>query len=465
MTRPTEAVAEAYGRMEQSQPAAWITVVPEAEALDRAAALEAEGRRERALWGVPFAVKDNMDVAGLPTTAACPAFAYEADRTAPAVQRLLEAGAVLVGKTNLDQFATGLVGTRSPYGACHSVLAADRISGGSSSGSAVAVADGVVPFALGTDTAGSGRVPAAANGIVGLKPSRGLVSIDGIVPACRSIDCVSVFARSVQAAAMVLDLLIRPARGADPAAMASRHLAQLAEQGPPPSSTPWPGAALEETAAGPDRHLGSGTSARRSEGGRPRVGVPEERLWGLAAPEAAAYRESLDCLGGWADVREVDLSPLLDAGALLYDGAFVAERLTTVGPLLARDPEAVHPIVREVVSRGIGKTAVDLFVDQHRLMDLEEAMAAVWEQVDAVVCPTVPDIPTLAEVEADPVGSNARLGRWTQGVNLLDLCGVTVPSGTRSDGLPGSVTVLGPSGTDPQVANIAAAIHRRTCPG
>jgi len=392
---PVAAVTAAYERLAAGQAASWITVVPSEEALDRAAALEAEGPGDRPLWGVPFAVKDNIDVAGLPTTAACPAFEYTPDRSAPAAQRLLDAGAVLIGKTNLDQFATGLVGTRSPYGTPHSVLDPALISGGSSSGSAVTVAEGVVAFALGTDTAGSGRVPAAANGIVGLKPSRGLVSIDGVVPACRSIDCVSVFARTVADAAVVLDVL------ADVPTIAI-----------PP---------------------------------RPRIGVPLGQSTALAT---------------WADVVEVDVSPLLAAGELLYGGAFLAERLLTVSPLLATDPDAVHPVVREVVERGHGYSAADLFADQQRLADLQVEMAELWATtgIDALVCPTVDDLPTIAAVEADPIGANAALGRWTNGVNLLDLSGVTIPFGRRPDGLPGSVTVLAPAGHDALAAALAARL-------
>ena len=401
---PTDAVAAAYERLAAGQEAAWISIVPQDEAMARARQLEAEGPGDRPLWGLPFAVKDNIDVAGMTTTAACPAFAYVASETAPAVQRLLAAGAVLVGKTNLDQFATGLVGTRSPYGTCHSVLDPALISGGSSSGSAVAVAEGVVAFALGTDTAGSGRVPAAANAIVGLKPTRDLVSTTGVVPACRSLDCVSIFARSVDEAAAVLAVL----------------------------------------APGPD-----GTAPAR-----PRLGVPPESSWGLATLQAEAFRQAIASLRSWADVVEVDLTPLLAAGELLYGGAFVAERLTTVGPLLDRDPEAVHPVVRAVVEQGRRHSAADLFRDQHRLADLAVEMATTWTDVDAIVCPTVPDIPTIAQVEADPIGANAALGRWTNGVNLLDLCGVTVPFGRP----PGSVTVLGPAGTDAVVAAIARRV-------
>ncbi|HEY3142495.1 MAG TPA: amidase family protein, partial [Acidimicrobiales bacterium] len=300
---PVEAVAAAYERLRENQPAAWISVVPGSEALARAARLEEEGRRDRRLWGVPFAVKDNIDVAGMTTTAGCPAFAYTASATAPAVAALLDAGAVLVGKTNLDQFATGLVGTRSPYGVCHSELDPSLISGGSSSGSAVAVAAGVVPFALGTDTAGSGRVPAAANGIVGLKPTRGLVSTEGVVPACRSWDCVSIFARTVDNAAVVLEVLT--------------------------GSHPHPSTPASVV-----------------------VGIPPSSSWGLSLPQESAFTQTIAQLEAatWAEVREFDPTPLLEAGRLLYEGSFVAERLTVIGPLLAKDPDALDPTVRQVVT-------------------------------------------------------------------------------------------------------------------
>jgi allophanate hydrolase len=415
---PVAAVGAAYEAIGRGQDAAWIALVPPDAALGRARELEDEGPQGRPLWGMPFAVKDNIDVAGLPTTAGCPAYAYAPTETAPAVERLLDAGAVLVGKTNLDQFATGLVGTRSAYGTCHSVLDPELISGGSSSGSAVVVAEGVVPFALGTDTAGSGRVPAAANGIVGLKPSRGLIDIRGVVPACRSIDCVSIFAGSVDLAERVLSV----AAGT------------LFDRCPP-------------------------GGAQRSPSGGWRVGVPLRESWELAEPQAAAFDQAVaELAAAGIDVVDVDLAPLLDAGALLYEGAFVAERLTTVGPLLASDPEAIHPIVRQVVSRGLGPTAVDLFADQQRLADLRDRFDPLWSTVDVLACPTVPDIPTIEAVLADPLGANAALGRWTHGVNLLDLCALTVPVGTRPDGLPGSLSLVGQAGADHPLAALARTL-------
>ena len=412
---PVEAVEAAYEKLAAGQSAAWITVVPVEDALAQARRLEDLGPEGRSLWGRTFAVKDNIDVTGLPTTAACPAFAYEPTATAPAVQALLDAGAVLVGKTNLDQFATGLVGTRSPYGIPHSTLDPTRIAGGSSSGSAVAVAEGIVDLALGTDTAGSGRVPAAFNGLVGLKPTRGLVSTQGVVPACQTYDCVSLFARTLEEALV------------------------------PPFSDPAP-----ERAAGFAALSGAGSS-------QVKIGVPPRDSWQLAAPQESAYQQALTALGPATDI---DMSAFLAAGELLYGPALVAERLATIGPLLATNPDAVHPVVRRVVEPGLTATAADVHAALHRLADLRRQFDRVWDDVDVLVLPTVPDHPTLADVEADPVGVNAALGRWTNGVNLLDLCAVTVPAGRRPDGLPGSVTVVGPSGTDQQVAAVAAGIAR-----
>jgi allophanate hydrolase len=412
---PVERVAEAYRRLADSQPAAWITTVPEDEAMAVAERLASEGPRGRPLWGLPFAVKDNIDVAGLPTTVACPAFAYTAERTAPAAQAVLDAGGVLVGKTNLDQFATGLVGTRSPYGTPHSVLDPALISGGSSSGSAVAVADGTVAFSLGTDTAGSGRVPAAANGIVGLKPTVGLVPTAGVVPACRSIDCVSIFAPTVDLAAQVLAVLA-------------------------------PSIALPAA---------NSNANRDRDGDHWRVGVPPVALWGLAEGQAQAFRQALDELAEWTDVVEVDLTPLLSAGELLYSPALVAERLTTVGPLLASEPDAVHPVVREIISRGQHASAAEVFAAHDRLAALRTQLQPMWDRVDVLACPTVPDIPSIAAVLADPIGANTALGRWTNGVNLLDLCALTVPAGTRPDGLPGSLTFLGSGHADALLSAVA----------
>ncbi|WP_308121341.1 allophanate hydrolase [Paractinoplanes bogorensis] len=362
------------------------------------------------LAGVPFAVKDNIDVAGLSTTAACPDFAYVPERHAPVVQRLVDAGAIVVGKTNLDQFATGLTGARSPYGKPESVFGGGLISGGSSSGSAVAVADGTVAFALGTDTAGSGRVPAALNGIVGIKPTRGLLSTLGVVPACRSLDCVSVFARDLPMA----DRVMRVARG------------RVRED-------PW------------------SREGHRPLIAEPAVGVPESLdFFGDSGQEKAFAR-----FGGAATV---DIGPLLEAGDLLYRGPWVAERLADLGDFLAAHPESVLPVTRAVLETGNGFSAADAFRAQHRLQELKAAADRMWEQIDVLVLPTIGTTYTHDEIAEDPIGRNLNLGRYTQFTNLLDMAAVTVPNGFTADGRPASITLFGPAFSDDMLALAARSL-------
>ena len=414
--RPSETAARLCERIDRCDQSVWITRVAPDDVLDAARRLD-DADPSLALYGVPFAVKDNIDVAGLPTTAGCPGAAYVPDRTAPAVQRLLDAGALLVGKTNMDQFATGLTGTRSPYGVCSSVFDADRVGGGSSSGSALAVALGLVAFALGTDTAGSGRVPAAFNGIVGVKPTRGLVSARGIVPACASLDCVSIFAAGVVDAAAVLDVLAAP----DPL-------------------DPW-------SRAGPG-------SPRPVRG---RIGVP---CPGQAEPEDAAGRVA------WASARaqaavawalvEIDISPLLDAAPLLYD-VWVAERTASLGAVLDADPEGLDPTVAAVIGGGAAVAGVDVFAATHRLAELRARAAAIWAQVDAVMLPTAPLHPRHDEVAADPIGVNDRLGRFTNFANLHDLAALALPGPMRVDGLPFGVTLFAPAFEDRRLLALGAA--------
>lgn len=367
------------------------------------------------LAGLRFAVKDNIDLEGLPTTAADPRRSVVAPASAEAVRRLVAAGAVPVGKTNLDQYATGLVGTRSPYGACHAVGSADHVSGGSSSGSAVAVAQGEVDFALGTDTAGSGRVPAAFNGLVGIKPTRGLVSTRGVVPACRSLDCVSVFARDVRTARAVHEVLA----GFDDRDPFSRRITQL------------------PVVAGPAV-----------------IGVPDGPL-DLDPEHEQAWKESVEAARGLGQVRPVDVSTLLAAAELLYAGPWLAERWLAFGEALDDDP-AVDPTVRTIVHGGRTITAADAFAGFAELARLARAAAPLWEAVDALLLPVTPGHPTLAQVEADPVGVNARLGRFTNMTNLLDLCAVAVPGPERADGLPFGVQLLAPAGHDDRLAALAA---------
>ena len=386
----------------------------------------AEARRNKGerlpLFGVPFAVKDNIDLAGVPTTAGCPAFAYVPEKSAVVVQRLVEAGAIPLGKTNLDQFATGLVGTRSPFGACSSAFSDAHVSGGSSSGSGLAVARGLVSFSLGTDTAGSGRVPAAFNNVVGVKPTRGLSSTRGVVPACRSLDCVSVFAGSVADAELVLETLV--AFDADD-----------------PFSREVPTGALV------DRAL-------------KRVGIPRE-LEGLTGEyqrlfaEAAAHVASLG-----VECVSIDLEPFLEAALLLYGGPWVAERYAAVGEFIASHPDDVHPVVRDIVLGGVAVAGADVFRGRYRLAELERRAAPTFRAVDALLVPTTVAHPTIEAVLAEPVEQNALLGRLTNFVNLMDLAAVAVPAGFTAEGLPFGVSVIGPAFSDRTLARFADRLHR-----
>lgn len=369
------------------------------------------------LFGVPFAVKDNIDIAGVETTAACPAFAARAERSATVVQRLEAAGAVWIAKTNLDQFATGLVGTRSPYGRPASTLAPERISGGSSSGSAVLVGRGDVPFSLGTDTAGSGRVPAAFNQLVGLKPTPGRVPTTGVVPACRSLDCVSVFAHTVDAAAAVLATI----EGADAADAYSRFA---------PGPMAW--------------------------APRLRIGVPVQPEFFGDAGYAGAWMQAVEHLASLGhEVVPLDFGVLHQIAALLYEGPWVAERHAAVRTLLAREPGAFDPTVRRVIEKAIGMSATDAFVAQYRLRDLAQQAAAFWSQCDLLMVPTTTGHPRFSEVDADPVGVNSQLGRYTNFVNLLDWCAIAVPAGTAAAQLPFGVTFIAPPRHDAALARFA----------
>jgi allophanate hydrolase len=399
----------------------WISHFGAAALHARAAAVEERWAPDDRppLYGVPFAVKDNIDVAGLPTTAACPAFSYSPAVDATSVRLLLEQGAIAVGKTNLDQFATGLNGTRSPYGAPESIFGGDLISGGSSSGSAVAVAAGTVAFALGTDTAGSGRVPAALNGIVGLKPTRGLVSTAGVVPACRSLDCVSVFASDLDDAQLVLAAMA----GADPA-------------------DPW-------------SRVPRIATRRHENGDSPfRVGVPADP--GLADP---GYAEAFRRVVGRVDARPVPLEPLFEAGDLLYDGPWVAERLADVAEFFDAHPEDVLPVTRAVIERGREFDAVACFRARHRLQELRAWAERLWTRVDALLLPTIPTTFTRAQLAAEPVAHNRTLGRFTQFTNLLDLAAVAVPAGTTADGRPFGVTLHGPAFTEDRLISAARELE------
>ncbi|MGJ6960442.1 allophanate hydrolase [Streptosporangium sp. G11] len=429
--RPADVAGEVLARIAaRGDDHVWITLRPATDLLGDAAELARRWPAPDArppLYGVPFAVKDNVDVAGLPTTAACPAYSYVPERGAPLVERLLAAGALLVGKTNLDQFATGLSGTRSPYGACESPLVPGLISGGSSSGSAVAVAADLVSFAIGTDTAGSGRVPAALTGTVGVKPSRGLVSTLGVVPACASLDCPSVFARSAADGLAVLSAIA----AFEPADPWSRAL-------PVPGSAPPLPYPL-------------------------RIGVAREpEFFGDAAAEAA-FAEAAERLTGLGHrLVPVDLEPFLAAGRLLYEGPWLAERLAAVGGFVARNPGEVHPVTLKVLSGGGALSAVDAFEGLYRLRALDAETRRAWASMDVLAVPTVPTTFTVAEMLESPIERNAVLGHYTTFTNLLDLAGISVPAGTTTTGRPHGVTFLGPAGSDELLAGLGATFHALT---
>ena len=425
---PREPLLALQRRLEtESPPGVWIALVDRAGIESQIATLEVRAARcadagavSRAmpLFGVPFAVKDNIDVAGLATTAACPAFRYVARAHAHAVDKLIAAGAVCVGKTNLDQFATGLVGTRSPYGRPSSVFAAERISGGSSSGSALVVARGDVPFALGTDTAGSGRIPAAFNNIVGLKPTPGRVSTRGVVPACRSIDCVSILALGVGDAARVLALV----EGNDD------------------------GDAYSDFAPGP-------AHARDAL----RIGIPAQTIFHGDAGYGAAFERAVAALRELGhQVVPIDFAPLHAVADQLYAGPWVAERHAVVEDLLDRHPEAIEPTVRTVIAAARAMTATDAFRGLYALRAAQRDMRSIWDRVDLLMTPSAPGHPRHAEVDAEPLAANARLGAYTNFVNLLGWCALAVPASFTASGLPFGVTFIAPRGDDAAIARFGA---------
>jgi allophanate hydrolase len=429
-TSPAQTVARSFARIRaHDDPAIFISLRDEKEAIAEAEALSAKkDAGHLPLFGVPVAAKDNIDAKGLPTTAACPAFSYMPPRDATAVARLRAAGAIVVGKTNLDQFATGLVGVRSPYGIPKNPVRGDLIPGGSSSGSGVAVSAGLVPLALGTDTAGSGRVPAMLNNVVGLKPSLGLISTAGVVPACRTLDCVSIFSLTVDDAMTALTAMAGP-DGADPYSR-NRPLAEM---------TPFPD------------HL--------------RLGVPRSGqliFFGDKASEEA-YGDALTrwtALG--ATLVEFDLEPFYETARLLYEGPWVAERYLVIRNLLASSPEAIHPVTREIIIAGARLTAADTFAALYRLQALRKIAERAFANLDAVVLPTAPTVYSTAQVLANPLELNSRLGTYTNFVNLLDLCGLALPAAMHPDGAPFGITLFAPAGHDAQLASLGRVFHADT---
>ena len=402
------------------QPQIWISRPLPQALLAAAQAVDARvaAGEDLPLAGVPFAVKDNIDVAGLATTAACPAFSFDPAASASVVAHLEAAGAICVGKTNLDQFATGLVGTRSPYGIPRNASNLAYVSGGSSSGSSIAVAAGLVPFALGTDTAGSGRVPAAFNHLVGMKPTKGRWSTSGLVPACRSLDCISVFTADT-ADARLVDHVVAGYDAADP----------------------WSKPLADEPIAGRV------------------IGVPKraQRQWFGDAESEYLYDRALEKLAEIGKLVEIDYAPLQEAAQLLYGGPWVAERTAALAQLLAENPDAIDPTVRAVVEPGLGKSAVELFNGIYRLAELKRHADTLWESIDLLAFPTTGTTYRVAELRAAPVALNSALGFYTNFVNLLDMAAIAVPAGIRANGTGFGITLIGPADSDRALLDAADA--------
>jgi allophanate hydrolase len=404
----TLARIEAYDAV---QPQIWISRASREAFLNAARAVDARiaAGEVLPLAGVPFAAKDNIDVAGFETTAACPAFAYSPAASATVIDRLIDAGALCVGKTNLDQFATGLVGTRSPYGIPRNAYNLSYVSGGSSSGSSIVVAAGLVPFALGTDTAGSGRVPAAFNHLIGLKPSKGRWSTSGLVPACRTLDCITVFTDGT-ADARLLDGVLAAFDPADP----------------------W------------SKPLSDQPLARK------KIGVPrrDQRVWFGDLESEYLYDRALEKLASVGDIVEIDLAPFQEAAQLLYGGPWVAERTAAMARMLSENPDAVDPTVRSVVEQGLSKSAVELFNGIYRMAEIKRHADTMWSSIDLLAFPTTGTTYRVAELMASPVALNSNLGFYTNFVNLLDMAAVAVPAGVRSNATGFGITLIGPADTD-----------------
>lgn len=428
-TTPKDVVREAYRRIhEAGDPGIFIHLIDETEVLGAAGKLGPFDPGSKPLWGIPFVIKDNIDAADQPTTAACPDFSYVARKDAHVVRLLRQAGALLIGKTNLDQFATGLVGVRSPYPIPKNAIDPDIVPGGSSSGSAVAVARGLASFSLGTDTAGSGRVPAGLNNIVGLKPTLGALSASGVVPACRTLDTVSIFALTVEDAFAAFSA----AAGFDPADAYSKPFGRPAMTKVPPSFT---------------------------------VGVPSRRTREFFGDtnQARSYQRALDAIediGG--AIIEMDFTPFYDVAKMLYEGAWVAERYAAIEKIITGNPDALFPVTRQIIGGATRLSAADAFKGMYRLAELKRATEPLVASVDLMCVPTMPTFYSLSDLKADPIGPNSQLGTYTNFVNLLDLCAIAVPAGKRRDGRPASVTLLAKSGEDARLASLASALHRST---
>lgn len=425
---PEAVIDECYRRIQRvGDDGIFLHLIDQQSAIGEAKNLRPFNAVNKALWGIPFAIKDNIDAAGTPTTAGCPGFAYEASEDAVVVKRLRDAGAILIGKTNLDQFAAGLVGLRTPYAVPKNALDPEIIPGGSSSGSALAVAHGMVTFALGTDTAGSGRVPAALNSIVGLKPSLGAISNTGVVPACRTLDTVSVFAMTVEDAYTVFQV----------SACVDEHDAySRAIPAPPLGLSP------------PELIIGvPHGSSREFYGDQLQAGSFDRTLNEIAH------------MGG--KIVEIDFSTFYDIAQLLYDGAWLAERYAVIEPMLKNQADEIYPLTRQIIAAAENLSAVAAFRDFYRLQELKKRGFKALEGIDMLCVPSIPTYFTVADVEADALGPNSKLGTYTNFVNLMDMCGITVPVSPREDGRPGSVTLLAVAGRDVQIAGFASALQQQ----
>lgn len=424
---PAGVVKNVFARIAAAgDPGIFLSLLSEAEALKYAEALGAYDP-SKPLWGAPFAVKDNIDLAGLPTTAACPEFAYAPGEHAFAVGRLIDAGAIPIGKTNLDQFATGLAGLRTPHPAPRNAFDPAIVPGGSSSGSAVAVARGLVSFALGTDTAGSGRVPAGLNNLVGLKPTLGAISTRGVVPACRTLDCVSIFALTVDDAFEAF----RAMAAHDPLDAYSKRSPAGSISAPSPV---W------------------------------RIAVPDAkgRIFGGEAESESAFMRALDDVRACgAAITEIDMTPFFETARLLYEGPYVAERYQAIRAFIEAKPEALLPVTLGIIASAGKFSAADTFAAQYRLKALARKTEAIWNAIDALLVPTYPRPRGVAELAADPIGPNSELGTYTNFVNLLDLCALAVPGRLRGDGFPSGITLIAPAGCDARLASLGAALHAR----
>ena len=420
-THPADVIDEIFRRLDAvNDPGIFIHLCDREDLRAQADAL-GDYDPDMPLWGIPFAAKDNIDVAGIETTAACPAYAYTPQADAFVIANLRAAGALMIGKTNLDQFATGLVGVRTPYGAPLNSVDPQIVPGGSSGGSGVIVGHGIVTFSLGTDTAGSGRVPAALNNIVGLKPTLGALSASGVVPACRSIETVSIFALTVDDAYAAF----AAARGFDAADAYAKRL-------------------THEPLTVPSKPL--------------RVGVPDAatiEFFGDTVQQAAFDRDVALLKATGAEIDYISFEPLYAIARMLYEGAWVAERYTVIEELLQRDQDAIHPVTRQIITHAESMSAADAFRGMYRLVELKRAAEPLLEGLDLLCVPTIPTIYSVADLEADPVTPNSNNGTYTNFVNLLDMCGIAVPTAPRSDGRPGSVTLLAGAGQDALAASVA----------